>query len=250
MTRSSACISVCILALSLASCQTTDKKQLYEGSRRPTSELSVVTIAPALDVSRVNEDKFFTFLESSGAKELKLAPGMNRIVVRFVGSYGDVNEGAEIVRSGDQSIELALAAGTRYRLETRTPSDRNAAERYVSGPIALWLIDEESGERIDLERHQDGNFRPLTPLAGDASAWAAESSASGAPRTNAASSATSPGATTPGTSSAATAAATTAAASASTADKSLVLEELERWWGRAEPEDRARFLDQVCPASP
>ncbi|MBW2272976.1 MAG: DUF2057 family protein [Deltaproteobacteria bacterium] len=153
MIRRFSWIVICGLALTLGGCksmESSSKKVLYQSSQSPASELSVITVATALDVKHVNEQKFYTFLERSGDKELRLAPGVNRIVVRFVESYGDEEEGTEILRSGDQPVELDLAKGSRYRLETRTPSDRQAAERYVNGLIELWLVDQQSGERIDL----------------------------------------------------------------------------------------------------
>jgi uncharacterized protein YccT (UPF0319 family) len=246
VTRHFAWFAVCGLALTLVGCKSMEgssKKVLYQSSQSPSSELSVITVAPALDVKRVNEKKFYTFLERSGDKELRLAPGVNRIVVRFVGSYGDESEGSEIVRSGDQPVELDLAKATRYRLETRRPSDRNAAERYAGGLIELWLVDQKSGERIDLQPEQDGSYRPVEELGGSGELRTAGGGAAAA----AAASGSGGGAA---TGAATTAAATPAAASASTGEKSLVLEELERWWDRADTQERAAFLEQVCPADP
>jgi len=251
MTRYFAWLAICGLALTLGGCesmQSSSKKVLYQASQSPASELSVITVVSTLDVSRVNDEKFYTFLERIGDKELRLAPGTNRIVVRFVGSYGDDEEGSEILRSGDQFVELDLAKGTRYRLETREPADRDSAMRYVDGPIELWLVDQQSGERIDLRSHQDGNYRPVTDLGGSGEPRAAKTTTA-ATTAAASSSAAAPAATVTATV-AATVAATTAVAASSSQEKSLVLEELERWWDRADAQDRARFLEQACPASP
>ncbi|MBW2418626.1 MAG: DUF2057 family protein [Deltaproteobacteria bacterium] len=257
MIRRFSWIVICGLALTLGGCksmESSSKKVLYQSSQSPASELSVITVATALDVKHVNEQKFYTFLERSGDKELRLAPGVNRIVVRFVESYGDEEEGTEILRSGDQPVELDLAKGSRYRLETRTPSDRQAAERYVNGLIELWLVDQQSGERIDLRPEQDGNYRPVADLGGSGEPRMAGTGAAAAATASTATTSTATTSTattsTATTSTAKTATAKTTAAASSNGEKSLVLEELERWWARADEQDRAAFHEQICPASP
>lgn len=243
MTRRFVTIAICGLLLFFAGCKTPSKTKLYEGGRRSGSELSIVTVAPELDVARVNDKKFFTFLEKSGAKQLELAPGVNLLKVRFVGSYGEEAEGTEIIRSGDRTIELALGKGTRYRLESKKPSDREAAERYVDGPLDLWLVDQKNGERIDLRPNDAGIYVPVTALPGSNEAWAASEAAAATAAKTSTSETAAPAA-------ASAAAATSATASAASQEKSLVLEELERWWDRADAQDRARFREQICPGNP
>jgi hypothetical protein len=212
------------LVVAHVACTTPSSQQLYPGPARPNSELGLVTVSRALDVTRVDDQEFFSFFQPDGVKELKLLPGMHRITVQFSGAYGTPGEDEEIVRSAEQVIALELAAGEHYRVETSEPTGLSAARAYARKGPALWLVEQSSKQRIELRPDDAGVFWSETQLA-RARARAAQGDASVVASTGA------------------------APVAGSAPEKSLVLEELERWWGRADQSDRDRFLEQIRPVT-
>lgn len=211
------------LVLVHVACRTPSDQQLYPGPARPNSALGVVSVSHALDVVRVDDQEFFSLFQPDEVKELRLLPGMHRITVQFSGAYGTPDEDEEIVRAAEQVIELELAAGKHYRVETAEPTGLLAAKAYARKGPDLWLVDHSSEQRIDLRSNDAGFFWPVTQLAraeavqGDASVVAATGAAP---------------------------------AVGSAPEKSLILEEFERWWARADRADRARFLEQIRSETP
>jgi len=243
------------LAVMLGACAS-GPRQLYEGARRTPAEESLLAVASALEVIRIDDDRFPAFF-ASGDKKLALLPGDHAVVVRFNDNYTSEGGLDERVTSAAYVLELELAPGGRYRLDARRPDTLADAREFAASPTISFVdLETDEGRELDLE----GKGRSVTDAMLAASAGQEREGrgeqALDEPAQEVTSSTTTPAeaiAMPPLRSDQAATdtrdAEPSAGATATTAHRSQALAQLEVWWGRASKADRERFLEQVRPAA-
>jgi len=163
-------IGLIIGTITLSACAgIKDPVQVYEGAKRPDSEIVKLLMPYELKVERLDGKSLDTPYVPGGQYQLHLLPGDHQIMVFYEEYWGDATSGA-IEISDIFTFKLTTTAGSRYIFKHTGPTDLLYAD---SGPsaneIKIWIKQQETGQDTQaVDRIEGGILANMTrPSAGD-----------------------------------------------------------------------------------
>lgn len=153
-----------IIVTVLSSCSSDGVYRLFDGGEKPGSEIATLIFPNALDLKEVDGKNLSSrFFSNNDTYQLQVLPGKHFIKTAYSEYWGKEKNGS-MERSDDFYFAVDATAGTTYSFKHNGPVDlKTALTTHSAKDIAIWLVNEADGSRIDPASSQSyGGF--LTSL--------------------------------------------------------------------------------------
>ncbi len=137
-----------VLLATLTACASDDISRMYEGDKRPDSEIARVMLPGALQVIEVNNKKIRTPYQPDGYQSMDFLPGRHIIRV-FYKEYWGAESGGGLEVSNIFDFDVMLDAGKEYVFQHNGPDDLIDANIENSiNDIKIWLYQPDTKTKI------------------------------------------------------------------------------------------------------
>lgn len=147
--KSLAPIMLVLAMLSLAACSRSPVMKLYDGPKKPESELAIIRVPVELEVLSINGRRVegVNSLFSVGYKDLHLEPGEYRILAYYKDLW-DINADThDVIKSDPAMFPVDAKAGHFYQLGFDEPQSIEQA-RELEKAFSGYTLDVSTGEKI------------------------------------------------------------------------------------------------------
>ncbi|MFV1985223.1 MAG: DUF2057 family protein [Thiohalomonadales bacterium] len=147
------------LLATLTACASDDISRMYEGDKRPDTEIARIMLPGALQVIEVNNKKIKTPYQPDGYQSMDFLPGRHIIRV-FYKEYWGAESGGGLEVSDIFDFDVTLDAGKEYVFQHNGPDDLIDANIESSiNDIKIWLYQPDTKTKIQpFDRVAYGNF--------------------------------------------------------------------------------------------
>ena len=170
-------VGLIICTITLSACASIkDPVQVYEGAKRPDSEIVKLLMPYELKVEQLDGKDLDTPYVPGGYYQIHLLPGEHQIMVFYEEYWGDATSGA-IEISDIFNFKLTTTAGNRYIFKHTGPTDPVYADSGDSArDINIWVKQQDTGQNTQaVNRVAGGFFASITgQSAGDIKAGVVE----------------------------------------------------------------------------
>ena len=139
-----------VALLSLSACSTSTNLKLYDGNKKPNSELITVVVPSALDILEVDGKEYNDSPSlTEGSYQLQLLPGEHSFTAVYSETWGSEALG-NIVQSDAFYFKTSAQAGSTFELKHNGPTELDSAEFDLSiDELKVWLLDTQTAKRIE-----------------------------------------------------------------------------------------------------
>jgi len=140
-------IGLIVYAIFLSACVSTNGPvRMYEGDKRPDSEIAKILVPYELDVLAVDGKSLKTPYVPGGQYEIEVLPGDHEFRVFYEEYWGDPTAGGLKV-SDVFNFKLSTIAGSRYVFKHNGPEDLVGADSGMQdSDINIWVELQETGQ--------------------------------------------------------------------------------------------------------
>jgi len=147
-----------ILLFGLTACATDNLAKLYDGDKKPDSEIAKIQLPTGLEVKTIDGKEIKTPYIYDGFQPIGLLPGKHKIWIFYKEHWGTAYVG-EVVTSDIFEFNLNLEAGKIYYFKHNGPKDVVADTEMTPDDIKIWFF--QPDEKITIQASRQlayGNF--------------------------------------------------------------------------------------------
>ncbi len=148
MIRNATTLVSLLLMLALTACAQNPVRKLYEGDKRPESEIAVVRVPIQLEIMRINGQRVdgLNTLFSPQHKDLHLLPGEYRILAYYKDLWELNGDGHDLVKTDPALFVVNAKAGASYELGFKEPQSLEEA-RHLENKFSGYVLNTRTGEK-------------------------------------------------------------------------------------------------------